>query len=197
MGKAPESACAVAAAVCMAVGSAPSASTDDTTADAALLPDHIVNGDFEYQHDWFREHAAYGWTAVVPSTGLNWNDRMKGYQPGPDDWNEARFGWHSTQADGTGAAYRNKGEATNLASSQDDVAVLYAQWEDAMTAMPETGGTGATTDSEKPSGEGLVFWPSSRPCWRDGACAETGSINRKGGVTCRSVSPAACSSPPS
>lgn len=31
---------------------------------------------------------------------------------------------------------------------------------------------------------GLVFWPSSRPCWRDGACAETGSINRKGGVTC-------------
>ena len=53
------------------------------------------------QHDWFREHAAYGWTAVIPSTGLNWNDRTKSYQPGPDDWNEARFGWHSTQADGT------------------------------------------------------------------------------------------------
>lgn len=80
---------------------APFASADDTTADAAQLPDHIVNGDFEYQHDWFREHAAYGWTAVIPSTGLNWNDRTKSYQPGPDDWNEARFGWHSTQADGT------------------------------------------------------------------------------------------------
>lgn len=37
--------------------------------------------------------------------------------------------------------YRNKAEATNLASSQDDVVVLYAQWEDAMTVMPETGGT--------------------------------------------------------
>lgn len=91
----------VAAAVCMAVGLAPSASADDTTADAAQLPDHIVNGDFEYQHDWFREHAAYGWTAVIPSTGLNWNARTKSYQPGPDDWNEARFGWHSTQVDGT------------------------------------------------------------------------------------------------
>ena len=85
----------------------------------------------------------------------------------------------------TGAARcgRNKAEVTNLASSQDDVVVLYAQWEDAMTAMPETEERWATADSEKPSG-GLVFWPSSRPCWRDGACAETGSINRKGGVTC-------------
>lgn len=97
LGKALESACAVAATVCMTVGLAPSASADDTTADAARLPDHIVNGDFEYRHDWFREHAAYGWTAVIPSTGLNWNDRTKSYQPGPDDWNEARFGWHSTQ----------------------------------------------------------------------------------------------------
>lgn len=66
LGKALESACAVAAAVCMAVGLASSASADDTTADAARLPDHIVNGDFEYRHDWFREHAAYGWTAVIP-----------------------------------------------------------------------------------------------------------------------------------
>ena len=80
---------------------APFASADDTAADATQLPDHIVNGDFEYQHDWFREHAAYGWTAVIPSTGLNWNARTKSYQPGPDDWNEARFGWHSTQVDGT------------------------------------------------------------------------------------------------
>lgn len=101
LGKALEGACAVAATVCMAVGLAPFASADDTAADAAQLPDHNVNGDFEYQHDWFREHAAYGWTAVIPSTGLNWNARTKSYQPGPDDWNEARFGWHSTQVDGT------------------------------------------------------------------------------------------------
>lgn len=45
------------------------------------------------------------------------------------------------KADGSGAMCRNRAEVTNLASSQDDVVVLYAQWEDAMTAMPETGGT--------------------------------------------------------
>ena len=53
---------------------------------------------------------------------------------------ETFTGWN-TKANGTGAAYRNKGEATNLSSRQDVVVVLYAQWEDAMTAMPETGGT--------------------------------------------------------
>ena len=53
---------------------------------------------------------------------------------------KAFAGWN-TKADGSGAMYRNKAEVTNLASSQDDVVVLYAQWEDAMTAMPETGGT--------------------------------------------------------
>ena len=96
---------------------------------------------------------------------------------------ETFAGWN-TKADGTGAAYRNKGEATNLASSQDDVVVLYAQWEDAMTVMPETGGTVGDHGFGKTIGGGLVFWPSSRSCWRDGACAEAGSINRKGGVTC-------------
>lgn len=53
---------------------------------------------------------------------------------------ETFTGWN-TKADGSGAMYRNRAEVTNLASSQDDVVVLYAQWEDAMTAMPETGGT--------------------------------------------------------
>jgi hypothetical protein len=96
---------------------------------------------------------------------------------------KAFAGWN-TKADGSGAMYRNKAEVTNLASSQDDVVVLYAQWEDAMTAMPETGGTVGDRRFGKTIGGGLVFWPSSRPCWRDGACAETGSINRKGGVTC-------------
>lgn len=89
----------LAALACL-LGASP-ASADDTAADATQPPDHIVNGDFEYQHDWFREHAAYGWTAVIPSTGLNWNARTKSYQPGPDDWNESEFGWHSTQVDGT------------------------------------------------------------------------------------------------
>lgn len=96
---------------------------------------------------------------------------------------KAFAGWN-TKADGSGAMYRNKAEATNLASSQDDVVVLYAQWEDAMTVMPETGGTVGDHGFGKTIGGGLVFWPSSRSCWRDGACAEAGSVNRKGGVTC-------------
>ena len=96
---------------------------------------------------------------------------------------ETFTGWN-TKADGSGAMYRNRAEVTNLASGQDDVVVLYAQWEDAMTAMPETGGTVGDHGFGKTIGGGLVFWPSSRSCWRDGACAETGSSVRKGGVTC-------------
>lgn len=96
---------------------------------------------------------------------------------------ETFTGWN-TKADGSGAMYRNRAEVTNLASSQDDVVVLYAQWEDAMTAMPETGGTVGDHGFGKTIGGGLVFWPSSRSCWHDGACAENGSSVRKGGVTC-------------
>ena len=69
---------------------------------------------------------------------------------------ETFAGWN-TKADGTGAAYRNKGEATNLASSQDDVVVLYAQWEDAMTTMPETGGTLTNRRLTTMLGGGLVL----------------------------------------
>ena len=97
LGKALEGACAVAAAVCMAVGLAPSASADDTTADAARLPDHIVNGDFEYHKDIIADGT---WRAVIPATGENFN-YSHGWQPGPSDWNESEFGWHSTQVDGT------------------------------------------------------------------------------------------------
>ena len=114
---------------------APSASADDTTADAARLPDHIVNGDFEYQHDWFREHDAYDWTAVIPSTGLNWNDRTKSYQPGPDDWNEARFGWHSTQADGTNG---NTGEQRAGAVELQGMSWA-SEWAEIVAAQPDTG----------------------------------------------------------
>lgn len=93
LGKALESACAVAAAVCMAVGLAPFASADDTTADAAQLPDHIVNGDFEYHKDIIADGT---WRAVTPATGENFS-YSHGWQPGPSDWDESRFGWHSTQ----------------------------------------------------------------------------------------------------
>lgn len=93
LGKALESACAAAAAVCMAVGLTPFASADDTAADAAQLPDHIVNGDFEYHKDIIADGT---WKAVIPATGENFN-YSHGWQPGPSDWDESRFGWHSTQ----------------------------------------------------------------------------------------------------
>lgn len=160
LGRALESACAVAAAVCMAVGLAPSASADDTMADATQLPDHIVNGDFEYQHDWFREHAAYGWTAVIPSTGLNWNARTKSYQPGPDDWNEARFGWHSTQVDGTNGEPDGTGDSYKPGDmiAIDRPTTLYAQWADTtQTAMPETGGTLTNRNLTTILGGGCLF----------------------------------------
>ena len=96
---------------------------------------------------------------------------------------ETFAGWN-TKADGSGAMYRNRAEATNLASSQDDVVVLYAQWEDAMTAMPETGGTVNDHRMLKTIGGGLVSSASSSFHSRGGACAEAGSVNRKGGVTC-------------
>lgn len=74
-------------------GLAPFASADDTTADAAQLPDHIVNGDFEYHKDIIADST---WRAVIPATGENSNYNH-GWQPGPSDWDESRFGWHSTQ----------------------------------------------------------------------------------------------------
>ena len=94
---------------------------------------------------------------------------------------ETFTGWN-TKADGSGAMYRNRAEVTNLASTRDAVVVLYAQWTDAMTTMPETGGTLTNRNLTTILGGGLAFWPSCQSCRQDGAIA--GSINRKGGVTC-------------
>ena len=89
---------------------APSASADDTAADAAQLPDHIVNGDFEYHSDITDDT----WGAVIPATGENFN-YSHGWQPGPSDWDESRFGWHSTQVDGTnGNSGEQKADAVEL-----------------------------------------------------------------------------------
>lgn len=75
---------------------------------------------------------------------------------------ETFAGWN-TKADGSGAMYRNKAEVTNLASGQDDVVVLYAQWEDAMTTMPETGGTVNDHRMLKTIGGGLSLRPHPHP----------------------------------
>lgn len=81
----------LAALACL-LGASP-AMADDTAADAAQLPDHIVNGDFEYHKDIIADGT---WRAVIPATGENFN-YSHGWQPGPSDWDESRFGWHSTQ----------------------------------------------------------------------------------------------------
>lgn len=129
LGKALEGACAVAAAVCMAVGLAPSASADDTTADAARLPDHIVNGDFEYHKDITNG----AWRAVIPATGENF-DYGHGWQPGPSDWDESRFGWHSTQVDGTNG---NSGEQKANAVELQRMGRAN-EWAEIVAAQPDT-----------------------------------------------------------
>lgn len=128
LGKALESACAVAAAVCMAVGLAPSASADDTTADAARLPDHIVNGDFEYHKDIIADGT---WRAVIPATGENFN-YSHGWQPGPSDWDESRFGWHSTQNCDDGGECRTG--AVELQQFR-----MSNTWAEIVAAQPDTG----------------------------------------------------------
>lgn len=125
--KALESACAVAAAVCMAVGLAPSASADDTAADAAQLPDHIVNGDFEYHKDIVADGT---WRAVIPATGENFN-YSHGWQAGPSDWDESRFGWHSTQnCDDGGECRTDAVELQRFGQSNT--------WAEIVAAQPDT-----------------------------------------------------------
>lgn len=99
----------LAALACL-LGASP-AMADDTAADAAQLPDHIVNGDFEYHKDIIADGT---WRAVIPATGENFN-YSHGWQPGPSDWDESRFGWHSTQVDGTnGEPGEQRGGAVEL-----------------------------------------------------------------------------------
>lgn len=70
--------------------------------------------------------ATYDAKAALPANGF----KRAGY---------TFAGWN-TKPDGTGTAYKDKGEVTNLASSQDDVVVLYAQWRGLATVLPDTGG---------------------------------------------------------
>lgn len=81
------------ALACLLV-SIPPAMADSALGDATQLPDHIVNGSFEYHRDIT---AGWGWNAVIPATGKLYS---RGWRSGPSDWSESKFGWHSTQTDG-------------------------------------------------------------------------------------------------
>ena len=52
-----------------------------------------------------------------------------------------RFTGWNTRGDGKGKAFTDEQAVSNLLTHDGATGVLYAQWEDAMTAMPETGGT--------------------------------------------------------
>lgn len=84
------------ALACLLV-STPPAMADSALGDATQLPDHIVNGSFEYHRDMTTE---WGWNAVIPATGKLYS---RGWSSGPSDWSESKFGWHSTQTDGDAA----------------------------------------------------------------------------------------------
>lgn len=93
---------------------APFASADDTAADAAQLPDHIVNGDFSYDGGLRKIVTTQNWTAVVPSTGENFSYSQGGWRSGPTGWDESRFGWHSTQTDGDDPRGEQKAGAVEI-----------------------------------------------------------------------------------
>lgn len=74
-----------------------------------------------------------------------------------------RFTGWNTRGDGKGKAFADKQAVTNLLAHDGAVGVLYAQWEDAMTAMPETGGTVGDRRFGKTIGGGLSSGPHPGP----------------------------------
>ena len=74
-----------------------------------------------------------------------------------------RFTGWNTRGDGKGKAFADKQAVTNLLAHDGATGVLYAQWEDAMTVMPETGGTVGDHGFEKTIGGGLPLRPHPHP----------------------------------
>lgn len=80
--------------------------TVKTVADTnASLPDHLVNGDFSvnYKDQWLT--GGWNWTSITPdgkylNSVRNWNDSATTWKT-VNGWNKTKFGWSSTQKDGT------------------------------------------------------------------------------------------------
>lgn len=75
---------------------------DDGTSN---LPDHLVNGDFSvnYKDQWLT--GGWNWTSITPdgkylNSVRNWNDSATTWKT-VNGWNKTKFGWSSTQKDGT------------------------------------------------------------------------------------------------
>ena len=80
--------------------------TVKTVADTnASLPDHLVNGDFSvnYKDQWLT--GGWNWTSITPdgkylNSVRNWNDSATIWKT-VNGWDKTKFGWFSTQKDGT------------------------------------------------------------------------------------------------
>ena len=75
---------------------------DDGTSN---LPDHLVNGDFSvnYKDQWLT--GGWNWTSITPdgkylNSVRNWNDSATTWKT-VNGWDKTKFGWTSTQKDGT------------------------------------------------------------------------------------------------
>ena len=71
----------------------------------ASLPDHLVNGDFSvnYKDQWLT--GGWNWTSITPdgkylNSVRNWNDSATIWKT-VNGWDKTKFGWSSTQKDGT------------------------------------------------------------------------------------------------
>lgn len=72
---------------------------------ASNLPDHLVNGDFNvnYKDQWLT--GGWNWTSITPdgkylNSVRNWNDSATTWKT-VNGWDKTKFGWSSTQKDGT------------------------------------------------------------------------------------------------
>lgn len=80
--------------------------TVKTVADTnASLPDHLANGDFSvnYKDQWLT--GGWNWTSITPdgkylNSVRNWNDSATIWKT-VNGWDKTKFGWSSTQKDGT------------------------------------------------------------------------------------------------
>ena len=73
--------------------------------DTSGLPDHLVNGDFSvnYKDQWLT--GGWNWTSITPdgkylNSVRNWNDSATTWKT-VNGWDKTKFGWSSTQKDGT------------------------------------------------------------------------------------------------
>ena len=76
-----------------------------TADDTNNLPDHIVNGSFSvnYKDQWLT--GGWNWTSITPdgkylNSVRNWNDSATTWKT-VNGWDKTKFGWSSTQKDGT------------------------------------------------------------------------------------------------